>query len=123
MSQRFLIPTLVLALAGLAGWALAQPGGGAGPRKGDGAGQFAVSAAGNSAVLLDRSTGKTWVLNQAVDGSSVWVPAKRLDTEEQVQQWMKAERERSEQRDALQRELLNKLNKLETPGKKKKSPD
>lgn len=30
---------------------------------------------------------------------------------------MKAERERSEQRDALQRELLNKLNKLES-GKK-----
>jgi len=121
MSQRFLIPTLVLALAGLAGWALAQPGDG--PRKGNGAGRFAVSASGNSAVLLEGNTGKTWVLNQGADGFSVWVPAKRLDTEEQVQQWMKAERERSEQRDALQRELLKKLNKLEKPSKKKVIPD
>jgi hypothetical protein len=116
MSQRLLIPTLVLALAGLAGWALAQPGLG-GSKKGDGAGRFAVSTSGNSAVVLDGNTETTWVLNQGVDGFSVWVPAKRLDTEEQVQRWMKAERERSEQRDALQRELLNKLNKLES-GKK-----
>jgi len=121
MSQRFLIPTLVLSLAGLAGWALAQPGGGR-PRMGDGAGRFAVSAAGNSAVLLDGSTGRTWVLNQAVDGSSVWVPAKRLDTEEEVHRWMKAERERSEQRDTLQRELLNKLNKLQTSSGKNSGP-
>jgi hypothetical protein len=89
MSQRLLIPTLVLALAGLAGWALAQTGGRADQRKG----------------------------TAPVDGFSVWVPAKRLDTEQQVQRWMKAERERSEQSDALQRELLNKLNKLES-GKK-----
>jgi hypothetical protein len=114
MTQRLLIPTLVLALVGLAGWTLAQPGPG-GPKKGDGAARFAVSAAGTALVLLDGSAGKTWVLNQALDGSSVWLPVKRLDTEEQVHQWLKAEREHSAQRDALQREFLQ---KLQTPGKK-----
>jgi hypothetical protein len=110
MSQRWLIPALVLLLAGLAGWAVAQPGPG-GPKKGDGPPRFAVAATGSSAVLLETATGKTWVLNQALDGSSVWLPVRRLDTEEEVHQWMKAERARSAERDALQREFLNKLEK------------
>jgi hypothetical protein len=102
MSQRWLIPALVLALAGLAGWAVAQPGPG-GPKKGDGPPRFAVAATGSSAVLLETATGKTWVLNQALDGSSVWLPVRRLDTEEEVHH--------SAERDALQREFLNKLEK------------
>ena len=118
MSQRLLIPTLVLAMAGLAGWALAQPGQD-GPRKGPPpeVGRYSVSASGNSAVLLDRSTAKTWVLNQGVDGFSVWIPVKRLDTEEQVRQWMKAERDRTAERDALQRELLKKLDTWKNSGR------
>ncbi len=118
MSQRLLIPALLLALAGLTGWAVAKPGA-AESRKADSAGQFAVSAAGSSAVLLDSGTGKTWVLAQAMDGSSVWVPAKRLDTEEEMHQWLKGERERAAERDALQRELLNKLEgSRKKPGRK-----
>jgi hypothetical protein len=117
MSQRVLILSLAVALtlAGLAGWALAQhrqaeqaeaarelaglaawaqaqqapPG----QKKADGAhGPFAVAASGETAVLLDTASGKTWVLRRAADGGAVWVPARRLDSEKGARAWLEEER-------------------------------
>jgi hypothetical protein len=93
------IGILVLGLLALGGWAIAQqerPG--AQPAAPEG-GPFVVSPAGQSAVLLDTRSGKTWVLTRSVEGESVWLPVKRIDSEEEARDW--------QQRDKRTRRLLD----------------
>jgi hypothetical protein len=85
MSRKFVLGVLIAASLALGGWALAQQGGQV-PAQAE-RGPFAVSPAGQSAVLLDTKSGKTWVLNRSVEGESVWLPAKRIDSEIQAKEW------------------------------------
>ena len=82
MSRKFILGVLIAASLALSGWALAQqqPPVAKIPPQPD-IGHFAISPAGQSAVLLDTKTGKTWVLTRSVDGESVWLPAKRIDSD------------------------------------------
>ena len=82
MSRKLIFIALIGATLALGGWALAQqqPPVAKIPPQPD-IGHFAISPAGQSAVLLDTKTGKTWVLTRSVDGESVWLPAKRIDSD------------------------------------------
>jgi hypothetical protein len=99
MSRRYVVGVIAVGLLALGGWALAQqerPGANTpepkvrnyervgAPAQG---GQFAVAPAGDSAVLVDTRSGKTWVLHRSVQGDSVWLPAKRLDSQEEALRW------------------------------------
>jgi hypothetical protein len=53
-----------------------------------------VVQAGAIAVLLDTATGKTWVLQPRGPSGAVWVPARRLDSEQDVQKWRAEQQER-----------------------------
>jgi hypothetical protein len=93
MSRRHVIGILVLGLLALGGWAVAQqerPGAKAPAPEG---GPFVVSPAGDTAVLLETKSGKTWVLRPSVEGHSVWLPAKRIDSEEDGLRWRQREEE------------------------------
>jgi hypothetical protein len=93
MSRRHVIGILVLGLLALGGWAVAQqerPGAKAPAPEG---GPFVVSPAGDTAVLLETKSGKTWVLRRSVEGHSVWLPAKRIDSEEDGLRWRQREEE------------------------------
>ena len=96
MSRRHVIGILVVGLLALSGWAFAQqerPGAKAAAPE---SGQFAVSSAGSSAVLLDTKSGKTWVLTRSVEGQSVWLPVRRIDSEEEARDWQKQEKKTKE---------------------------
>jgi hypothetical protein len=112
MSKHFLVIVFSVCLAGVGGWALAQPRQPGQPAADNARGRYAVSAAGQSAVLLETTTGRTWVLAQSVEGTSVWLPAHRLDSDEQLHEWLKLERERAATRDAMQREMAKQLESL-----------
>ena len=88
MSRTIILGALIAVGLALGGWALAQqqPPAAKVPPKAE-SGQFAVAPAGQSAVLLDTKTGKTWVLTHSVQGQSVWLPAKRIDSEEEAREW------------------------------------
>lgn len=94
MSKRFLLSAVIVALLGLGSWVLAQqvqPG----PKKGDpDLARLTVSPADKSAVLLDATTGKTWVLSHSVDGSAVWLPIRRIDSEREMHEWLEREKAR-----------------------------
>jgi hypothetical protein len=101
MSKRFLAAALLVALAGAGGWVLAQQAG-PGPRPAPAdapkaaPGRYAVSGAGNGALLVDTATGRTWSLTQAgpVGGFTLWVPMARADSEKDVPALLRQERER-----------------------------
>jgi hypothetical protein len=59
---------------------------------------FLVSAAGDTSVLVDTKSGKTWVLTRAVDGESVWLPAQRIETLEEARNWRVAQKRLGEER-------------------------
>jgi hypothetical protein len=93
MSRRYVFGIVFAGLLALGGWALAQqerPG-----AKGPAAegGPFAVSPAGDTAVLLETKSGKTWVLGRSVEGHAVWLPAKRIESHEEALQWRQREEE------------------------------
>lgn len=69
---------------------------------------FSVSPVGQSAVLVDSQTGRTWLLQRPASDymPAVWVPMRRLDDKEEVLRW------RAEQ--AEQRTLPNES--VESPG-------
>jgi hypothetical protein len=90
--SRYVIGILVVGLLAVGGWAVAQQ-----DRPGPKApvpesGPFAASPAGQSAVLLDTKSGKTWVLTHSVKGQSVWLPARRIDSEEEARDWQEREK-------------------------------
>jgi hypothetical protein len=85
--SRYVIGILVVGLLALGGWAVAQQ-----DRPGPKAtvpesGPFVASPAGQSAVLLDTKSGKTWVLTHSVEGQYVWLPVRRIDSKEDVHDW------------------------------------
>jgi len=51
-------------------------------------GPFVASPAGDTAVLLETKSGKTWVLTRSVDGRLMWLPASRIDSEEEAGVWL-----------------------------------
>lgn len=55
-------------------------------------GPFSVSPAGQTAVLLDSKSGRTWVLSRSHEGEAVWLPAKRIDAEQQARDWQEREK-------------------------------
>jgi hypothetical protein len=59
---------------------------------------FTVTAAGNVAILLEPSTGKTWRLANGVD-ETVWLPiTKRLESAEQRDKWIEEDSEKRQSR-------------------------
>jgi hypothetical protein len=96
MSKRFTVGAICVAVLSLAGWALAQQDQPV-PKKAEAEGaRFMVAPAGSSAVLLETATGKTWVLHQSSGGPSCWIPAIRLERQEDFQAWQEKEREKQE---------------------------
>src|SRR5262245_17720698 len=93
MSRRFVVGIIITASLAIVSWALAQqerPVAKA-PALAEG-GPFVVSPAGQSAVLLDTKSGKTWVLTHSVEGVSVWLPTRRIDSEQEAQEWQEREK-------------------------------
>ena len=93
MYRRYVIGIVVVGLVALGSWALAQqerPGGKGPAAEG---GPFVVSPAGDTAVLLETKSGKTWVLRRSVEGDAVWLPAKRIDSHEEGNRWRQREEE------------------------------
>jgi hypothetical protein len=88
MSKRTAAALLVVALVGLGGWVLAQPGA-PGPQKAEAQpGRYAVSGSGDKAVLLDTATGKTWQLRDSADGRTpTWLPLSRIDDPKEAAKW------------------------------------
>src|SRR5438445_9306486 len=62
---------------------------------------FAVSAAGDTAVLLDTRTGQAWLLNHsaAKDNPAAWLPTIRIDGLEEDAKWRALDRDRAQLRD------------------------
>jgi hypothetical protein len=90
--SRYVIGILVVGLLALGGWAVAQqdrPGAKAPVAESE---PFVTSPAGQSAVLLDTKSGNTWVLTHSVEGQSVWLPARRIDSEEEARVWQEREK-------------------------------
>ena len=105
MSHRYVIGILVAGLLAVGGWALAQqerPGAKAPAPDG---GPYVVSPAGQSAVLLDTKSGKTWALTHSVEGQSIWLPAKRIDSEDEARDW--------QQREEQLKKVLGERNRVE----------
>lgn len=97
MSKRVIIPAVVVAALLVGGWSLAQQA--QAPKQTD-PGRFMVSPAGKSAVLLETTTGKTWLLAESADGDAVWLPLERLNSRDQFLEW----RERELKRKLIERE-------------------
>jgi hypothetical protein len=77
MSRTLLVALLITLVAGLGGWTFAQSQVGQDPLAVPGPvvvtpGRFSVTAVGNSAVLLDTMTGRTWTFNN--ERGARWVP-------------------------------------------------
>jgi hypothetical protein len=96
MSKRFTVGAICVAVLSLTGWSLAQQGQPV-PKKAEAEGtRFMVAPAGSSAVLLETTTGKTWVLHPSSDGPSFWLPAIRFERHEDLKAWQEKEREKQE---------------------------
>jgi hypothetical protein len=78
---------LVAVLVGVAGWALgqqAQPE----PRKAEASAGYSVASAGDGAILIETTTGRTWLLHRSIDGArSAWLPIERIDAPEKARTW------------------------------------
>lgn len=50
---------------------------------------FSVSPAGDSAIMIDTRTGRSWLLQHPESDymPSVWIPLRRLDDKEEVLRW------------------------------------
>ena len=108
MDRRYVLGIALAAVLAIGAWGLThaqQPGGKGPPPGGD---QFVVSPAGESAVLLDTKSGKTWVLTRAVDGESVWLPAKRIESADEARDWRMMQKRIAEDRALKERELNSK---------------
>src|SRR5262249_23404494 len=91
MSRHYLISILVVGLLALGGWVFAQQERPVAKAPAPEGGQFVVSPAGDTAVLLETKSGRTWVLRRSVEDHSVWLPAKRIDSEQEVRRWLEEE--------------------------------
>ena len=100
MSNRLFAAPLIVAVLGLGSWALAQQiqTGGAtntavGPVAAPATGRYAVSSAGNTAVLLETTTGKTWRLQQQ-GGHVFWIPIPRFETTTEAEHWLRTDHQK-----------------------------
>jgi len=96
MSKRIVLGFVVAGLALAGGWAVAQQSRSGQGKDGKDGGRFAVSAVGDSAILIDAVSGQTWILRHSADKdrshvASVWLPVERLDAA-QAQRWLEQER-------------------------------
>ncbi len=111
MDRRYVIGFVAAAVLAVGGWALAQQdqaasksaaGQKAAPQTTPGqmaggqiaaaqSGTFVLFAAGDTTILLNTNSGKTWALQRSVEGEVVWLPGKRLDSEEDVMRWKERE--------------------------------
>jgi hypothetical protein len=77
MSRRYVIGILVVGLLAFGGWALAQQEQRDAKSSPDG-GPFVIGTAGQTGLLLQTNTGKTWEL-RGPPGNQNWTPIKRID--------------------------------------------
>jgi hypothetical protein len=94
MIKRMLPVAALATLLVVSGWALAEGGRPDEKKPAGEPGRFTVAPAGNSAVLLDTLTGRTWVLQPAGEGNAVWIPTRRFDTAKEVFLWQEEEKAR-----------------------------
>jgi hypothetical protein len=97
MNRRNVIIALLVGLFALGGLALAQTRiqGPQPPLLGGG--PFAVSPVGQSAILVDSSSGKTWEMTRSAEGQVVWLPCKRIDSEKEAEEWRQVENKKRQQ--------------------------
>ena len=104
MPNRPFSAILALALVGLGGWAIAQQAQPQ-PKPAEPA-RYAVSPAGNTAIMVDTATGKTWFLHPHPgedDMNVIWLPIERIDSAEQAKEWI-AERNALSQKKIAEQE-------------------
>ena len=95
MSKKFYVGVAIAMSLAWAGWAIAQQAdaGAKAPVAVEGGSSFVVAPGGSSAVLLDTKSGQTWTLNKSYEGESVWLPAKRIVSEQEAHQWLRREQD------------------------------
>jgi hypothetical protein len=91
MVNRYVLGIVIALMLALGALSLAQQERASGkPLAGEG-GQFKITSVGDTAVLLDSKSGTSWVLHHSADGDTVWLPAKRIDSEQETVGWRKRE--------------------------------
>jgi hypothetical protein len=107
--QRAQDPDVVVAPPGLGG----PPRGAApGRRASASPGRYAVVRLDKGALLVDTVTGQTWDLERGADGRAAWVPARRLESEKDVRDWLKEREARRAAAQDRQRDLLEQAEKV-----------
>lgn len=93
MLQRSAVTIIAFVFVGLCGWAFAQQEPQVAPKITDPAGgRYAVSPIGTTAVMVESTSGKTWLLHHSADGSTaMWLPVERVDDPDKAQEWLKRE--------------------------------
>jgi hypothetical protein len=122
MSKRIALATVGVVALTLTGWALAQQAQPA-PKKADGESpRYMVAPAADGAVLLETSTGKTWLLHRSVAAQGVsayWLPAIRLEGVDDLIRFQKEEEVRIRQEAAREANFdLEAARKRVSPEKK-----
>jgi hypothetical protein len=106
MSRRLPLALLVAA-AGLVGWAFAQPRPAPAERGETPAGRYAVSPVGRTAVMVETATGKTWLLHETVDSRRfAWLPVPRIDDPDEAQKWLAMEESLRRDQEKAREDLL-----------------
>ena len=92
MRHRFLAALLAVVMTGLSIWAFAQQTQPASKRSEPHEERFAVSSVGSTAVMVEATTGRTWVLRHSLDHhSAAWLPLERIDEPEKALIWLEKE--------------------------------
>jgi hypothetical protein len=115
MLKRSIGATAVAVLVVAGGWLLAQAGP-AGAKKADAeVGRYAICPMGATAVMVDTTTSKTWVLHPGAEETShAWLPAERIDDAQEARKWMIEQTDRLErQRDEDRRRAFDRLRPTE----------
>ena len=104
MSRRDLIVALVIGMLAFGGWAWAQQRITGPPAPQPESGLYTIAPVGQSAILLDTKSGKTWEMTRSAEtGQMVWLPGKRIDTKEEVEVWRDREEMIKRKREMEQR--------------------